>query len=129
MNPTLQPRIFTFYFFSLYFHDPPDPPDLPTYLVFFPARLARARMDGRARRVCYKTYGGEGVKDHLTAWLRTASTAQPITPQPHTAQDGMGRNAPILDLVLTSPMSAIIRQRFKNIDFFNRHFIKFEFIL
>ena len=35
MNPTLQPRIFTFYFFSLYFHDPPEPPDLPTYLVFF----------------------------------------------------------------------------------------------
>ena len=35
MDPILQPRIFTFYFFSLYFHDPPDPPDLPTYLVFF----------------------------------------------------------------------------------------------
>ena len=54
MDPTLQPRIFTFYFFSLYFHDPPDPPDLPTYLVFFPARLARARMDGRARGVRYR---------------------------------------------------------------------------
>ena len=61
MNPTLQPRIYTFYFFSLYFHDPPDPPDLPTYLVFFPARLARARMDGRARGVRYKSGGPEGV--------------------------------------------------------------------
>ena len=61
MNPTLQPRIFTFYF-SLYFHDPPDPADLPTYMVFFPARLARARMDGRARGVRYKSGRTEGVE-------------------------------------------------------------------
>ena len=65
MNPTLQPRIFTFYFFSLYFHDPPDPPDLPTYLVFFPARLARARMDGRAGASSLQTCRREGVKGAL----------------------------------------------------------------
>ena len=41
MHPALQdeshPAAADFYilFFSLYFHDPPDPPDLPTYLVFF----------------------------------------------------------------------------------------------
>ena len=42
MHPALQdeshPATADFYilFFSLYFHDSPDPPDLPTYLVFFP---------------------------------------------------------------------------------------------
>ena len=41
MHPALQdgshPAAADFYilFFSLYFHDHPDPPDLPTYLVFF----------------------------------------------------------------------------------------------
>ena len=41
MHPALQdeshPAAADFYilFFSLYFHDPPDPPDLPTYLGFF----------------------------------------------------------------------------------------------
>ena len=76
MNPTLQPRIFTFYFFSLYFHDPPDPPDLPTYLVFFPARLARARMDGRARGVRYKSGRTEGVKGDPIVQLLTTTTVE-----------------------------------------------------
>ena len=41
MHPALQdgshPAAADFYilFIYLYFHDPPDPPDLPTYLVFF----------------------------------------------------------------------------------------------
>ena len=73
MNPTLQPRIFTFYFFSLYFHDPPDPPDLPTYLVFFPARLARARMDGRAGASSLQIRRAEGVKKAEILRARTVS--------------------------------------------------------
>ena len=47
MHPALQdeshPAATDLYiiFFSLYFHGPTDPPDRPTYLGFFPARLAR----------------------------------------------------------------------------------------
>ena len=69
MHPELQdgshPAAADYYilFFSLYFDDPPDPPDLPTYLVFFPARLARARMDGRAGASSLQICRPEGVNE------------------------------------------------------------------
>ena len=62
MIPTLQPRIYIYYLFSLYFHDPTDPPDRPTYLVFFSGSFGARydRMDGL--RVRYDSRCGKGVK-------------------------------------------------------------------
>ena len=65
MNPILQPRIYTFYFFSLYFHGPTDPPDRPTYLVFFPARLGGAITGNTVGRISPFYRRGKGVNKNI----------------------------------------------------------------
>ena len=78
MNPNLQPRIFTFYFFLYismttpkrrlcdYYLTTPTPRTCLPIWFFFPARLARARMDGAREPSSLQTCGPEGVKSVRT---------------------------------------------------------------